>query len=342
MKQLKDKFIIYSKKNMKDNLKNILNKIHFKDAFELMSEIPDNSIDLVLTDPPYFLDKLDNEWNHQKISEDKDYCKVVTSLPPGMKFDREQGIKFYQWYLNVSQNIFRILKPGGFFFSFSSPRLFHRMASAIDDAGFLMRDTFLWIYSQNQPKAMSLNHFIDKSNKSEQEKIALKQQLNHWKTPQIKSCYEPIAVAQKPTEGTFLENFEKYKVGLINTQQTVGIDKNMFPSNVITTDLLFNAMDRYFFIPKPTKKEKGEFNTHKTVKPLALCEHIISLFTYDENAIVFDPFAGSGTTLVAAKKLNRQFIGGDINEEYIDIANKRLNLIYSSHSFFENVPRLFE
>jgi site-specific DNA-methyltransferase (adenine-specific) len=325
----------------KNNIQPLLNNIYHTDALKFMKSIPDNSIDLILTDPPYFLDKLDNEWNHQKVSENKDYCKVVKSLPAGMKFDKEQGVRFYNWYIQIASEMFRILKPGAFLFSFSSPRLFHRMACAIDDAGFLLRDTLLWIYTQNQPKAMSLNHFIEKSKMSQQEKENLTQLLNGWKTPQLKSCYEPIAMAQKPTEGTFLENFQKYKVGLINTNILTGIHQNMFPSNVLTHDIILNEMDKYFLVSKPTKKEKGEFNTHKTVKPLSICEHLIKLTTFDNSAIVFDPFAGSGTTLVAAKKLNRNYLGCDINEEYINIAKKRLSELDEKNTHSKMSANLF-
>ncbi len=318
---------------MNSSIKKYLNSIQNQDVFDFFKQLPDNTIDLVLTDPPYFLDKLDNAWNSAKINEEKTYCKVVTSLPPGMKFDKEQSKLFYDWYLKVSSEVFRVLKPGGFFFSFSSPRLFHKMTCAIDDAGFMVRDVFLWIYTQNQPKAMSLNHFIDKDKKlSKTEKQQLKSALNGWKTPQLKSCFEPIAVAQKPTEGTFLENFQKYKVGLMNTQLNVGLEKTMFPSNILTTDLQFNTLDRYFLVDKPDKSEKGTYNTHKTVKPLSLCEHLIKLTTFDENAIVLDPFAGSGTTLVAAKKCRRFFIGNDINEEYIRIAEQRLKEVNTNIS----------
>ena len=69
--------------------------------------------------------------------------------------------------LKISKEIFRILKPGGFFFSFASPRLYHRMTCAIDDAGFEIRDSFIWLYTQNQPKAMSLNHFVKRLDISE-------------------------------------------------------------------------------------------------------------------------------------------------------------------------------
>ena len=302
-----------------------INKIILGDAEKILPEIVDNSIDLVLTDPPYFLDKMDNGWDPEMVSTITDYCHVVKSLPPGMKFDKEQGKRFYEWYLKISKEIYRVLKPGGFFFSFSSPRLYHRAVSAIDDAGFLIRDCFIWLYTQNQPKAMSLNHFIEKGNYDKKTKMEIKKKLKGWKTPQIKSCFEPIVMAQKKYEKTFLHNMMKYNVGLINTSVKIG--KGMFPSNVVTTQKIHEVIDKCFLLPKPDKKEKGESNTHKTVKPLALCEYIIALTTFSEDAIVLDPFIGSGTTAVAAKKLGRRFIGIDINREYIEIAQKRLTHI---------------
>ncbi|OQX21977.1 MAG: site-specific DNA-methyltransferase [Candidatus Altiarchaeales archaeon A3] len=299
-----------------------INKIILGDALEILLQIEDNSIDLVLTDPPYFLDKMDNKWNYKTVSNITKYCNVVKSLPPGMKFDKEQGMKLYEWFLEVSKQLYRILKPGGFFFSFSSPRLYHRLASAVDDAGFLIRDCFIWLYTQNQPKAMSLNHFIDKLNCDEKMRTELKEKLNGWKTPQIKSCFEPIVVAQKKCEKTFLDNMLKYNVGLLNTNVRIG--EEMFPSNVIATDEINEDIDKYFLLPKPSKEEKGKFNTHRSVKPIAISEYIIKLATFSEDAIVLDPFAGSGTTPVAAKKLGRKFIGIDSNSEYVEIALKRL------------------
>jgi site-specific DNA-methyltransferase (adenine-specific) len=196
------------------------------------------------------------------------------------------------------------------------------MVCAAEDAGFLIRDCFIWLYTQNQPKGMSLNHFIGRLNCDEKVKNELKKKLEGWKTPQIKSCFEPIMVAQKEIEGNFLKNMIKYNTGLLNTNIRIG--ENMFPSNVVTTDPIQKDIDRYFLLPKPTKEEKGEFNIHKTVKPLVICEYIIKLTTFSEDAVVLDPFAGSGTTLVAAKKLGRKFIGIEINREYVEIALKRL------------------
>lgn len=286
-----------------------------------MCQLEPNSIDLCLTDPPYGLDKLDDTWSPASVNSKKN-MKVVTSLPSGMRFDPEQGKKFYAWYIKMCEAIYRVLKPGAFFFSFSSPRLYHRMACAIEDAEFLVKDLFIWLYTMNQPKAMSLNHVINKLKITDDEKEALKEELDGWKTPQVKSCFEPIVVAQKPLDGSFLENYRKNGVGLVDTKLKIGDD--MFVSNVLSTDNIDEIIDKYFLVGKPTKEEKGEFNTHKTVKPLQLCHFLISLTTRKED-VVLDPFSGSGTTLVAAKELGRNSIGFELNPEYVTICNQRLN-----------------
>ncbi len=318
-----------------------INKIICSDTLELLPKIEDNSIDVVLTDPPYFLDKLDDSWNYEEVSSQKNQY-TIKSLPAGMKFDRDQGKKFYKWYLKISEEIFRVLKPGGFFFSFSSPRLYHRMASAIDDAGFEIRDTFMWLYTQNQAKAMSVNHFIKKMNVDEEIKEEIKEKLDGWKTPQIKSCFEPIAMAQKPTDQTYLNNILKHEVGMFNTNVKIG--ENMYPANVFTVDNINALIDKTFLLPKPTKKEKGDYNDHKTVKPLAICEYLIKLSAFSENAVILDPFVGSGTTALAAKKLGKNYIGIDANKKYVKISERRLKELDQKPELFiatrEEIPSL--
>ena len=319
------------------NLKNksFINKIVCGDALELLTKIEDNSIDVVLTDPPYFLDKLDNNWNYEKVSNQNNLY-VIKSLPAGMKFEREQGIRFYKWYLQISKEIFRILKPGGFFFSFSSPRLYHRMASAIDDAGFEIRDVFIWLYTQNQVKAMAINHFIEKMKITNEEKEIIKQKLNGWKT-QIKSCFEPIAMGQKPVDRTYLKNILKYEVGLINTNLKIGKDMDMYPANVVTVENINDLIDKTFLLPKPTKKEKGAYNDHKTVKPIEICKYLIALTAFSKDAVILDPFVGSGTTVIAAKRLGKKYIGFDLNQKYVEITEKRLKEIKNKNdSIFKN------
>jgi site-specific DNA-methyltransferase (adenine-specific) len=292
------------------------------DCMALLLDLPDASVDLVLTDPPYFLDKMENDWEHDTVHDRKYQEKgTVSSLPAGMKFDRAQGVRFYNFYIELSREIYRVLKPGGFFFSFSAPRLYHRMASAVDDAGFEIRDMFAWLYTQNQVKAMSLNHFVRRMPISDADKAEIEARLEGWKTPQIKSCIEPIVMAQKPTDGTFLTNFLAHGTGLFNT--TLRIGDGMYPANTFSVEPISEQVDRVFLLPKPVKAEKGAYNHHQTVKPLAICEYLIHLSTLP-GAVVLDPFVGSGTTAVAAALTDRHYIGYDLNEEYVEISERRL------------------
>jgi len=297
-----------------------MNELHVGDAITVLKTLPDNSIDAVITDPPYHLDKLSADWNNEEVTSNKN-MKVVTSLPSGMRFDPEQGKRFYSWYILVSEELLRVLKPGGFFFSFSAPRLYHRMVCAIEDAGFDIRDQFIWLYTQNQAKAMSLNHVIARLPIDKDEKEKLQSYLSGWKTPQVKSCHEPIVMAQKPLMGSFLSNYNNYGVGLVNTETRIG--EGMFPSNVASTEEFDDVIDRFFLVSKPNKKEKGEFNFHLTVKPLSLMSYLIALTTR-QGQVVLDPFVGSGTTVVAAKNMDRRYVGIDLNKEYVEITKKRL------------------
>lgn len=302
--------------NASEVIKQYINKIIHDDCINVLPKLPSNSIDLVLTDPPYFLDKLDDKWIHEKAKPTKYKKQIVNHLPSGMRFDPEQAKRLYEWYLPISKEIMRVLKPGGFFMTFASPRLFHRVACAVEDAGFYLRDTFLWLYTQSQPKAMGLHHFIEKLDLSEEYKNILHEKLNYWKTPQVKSVYEPIIIAQKPYEGTLLKNFIKHKTGLFNTAIKIG--ENKFPSNILIVEETETILDRYFLIEKD--KEKIE---HPTTKPVELFQYLIKLSTV-EGAVVLDPFVGSGTTAIAAKRTNRKFIGIEINEPYVQIALSRL------------------
>lgn len=306
-----------------------LNKTFLEDCIEGMKKIPNNSIDMVCTDPPYFLDGLDNDWRKEKLDK-KGSSHVIGNLPKGMKFDRNQSKKFYEFYEIVAKEIFRILKPGGVFISFSSPRLYHSMTMAIEESGFEIRDMLGWIYTQSQVKAFSQNHIIDNDkNMTVEQKEDLKKLCNQWKTPQLKPAIEPMCLAVKPIEGRYIDNFQKYGTGLMNTSDETKVGEGYFPSNIVVTqDDIGETMEKVFLVQKPSKKEKGDFNTHLSVKPVSLISHVIKLFT-KEGAVILDPFMGSGTTAVACLLYNRNYIGFEINEEYIKIAEKRCAMLES-------------
>ena len=292
------------------------------DSFLELEKMDDNSIDMVLTDPPYFIDKLDNKWDSKKVKND--YNSHVKHLPKGMKYDKMQVKNLYEFYLKLSNILIKKLKPGGFFLSFSSPRLYHSIAMACEIGGFEVRDMINWVYTKTIPKGMSNSHIIKKMDMKEEEKEKLIEKYKNFKTPMIKSCFEPICVCVKPKQLTYIKNELKWNTGLIDFSQKVGKNVDKVPANIITTEEIEEIYDNNFLVKKPNKQEKGEYNTHPTVKPLSMMKHLIKLFS-KENSLVVDPFVGSGTTALACKKTNRRCIGIDLNKEYTEIANKRLN-----------------
>jgi site-specific DNA-methyltransferase (adenine-specific) len=290
-----------------------------------LEKLEDNSIDCVITDPPYFIDKLDSGWSSTQIESDKKNSHIK-HLPKGMKFDKSQVKNLYDYYLNLSKILFRKMKPGAYFLSFSSPRLYHSIAMSCEIAGFEIRDMINWVYTQSMPKGMSVSHIIERMDLTQEEKEKIKEEYKDFKTPQMRSCFEPICVAMKPINKlTFIQNELQFKTGLINFSQKVGISGDRVPSNIITTEEYTEVYDKNFLIGKPSKAEKGENNTHITVKPLQLMEHLVRLFS-KEGALIVDPFLGSGTTALACKNTGRRCIGIEINEEYYEICKSRLEL----------------
>lgn len=298
-------------------------KILNGDSVELLKTIPDETIDLVLTDPPYFIDQLDNHWDSQKVSANTPNSHI-RHLPKGMKFDKKQVKNLYDFYLRISKILFKKMKPGAYFLSFSSPRLYHSIAMACEIAGFEVRDMINWTYTQSMPKAMSVNHVIDRLDLPEEQKFALKKTYEGFKTPMLKSCFEPICVAMKPIGRlTFIQNELNFNTGLLDFSQKVGKEKDHVPANIITTEEFHEAYNKNFLVSKPTKEEKGKTNHHMTVKPLHLIEHLVRLFS-KQDSLVVDPFLGSGTTAIACRNTERRCIGIELNTEYYEIALQRL------------------
>ena len=295
-------------------------RIIHADCLKELDKIDDNTIDCFITDPPYFIDKLDNNWDSNKMNDHNSHIK---SLPKGMSFNKGQSSDLYDYYFQLSNIIIKKLKPGGYFLSFSSPRLYHSIAMACDKSGFEIRDMINWIYTVSMPKGMSITHIIKKKDIPEELKQNLIKKYENLKTPQIRSCFEPICVAMKPRNGTFLENELKFNTGMVDFSNKVGSSSDKVPCNVITTDEIDDVYDSNFLIQKPNKKEKGEYNTHITVKPVKLMEHLIKLFS-KKNSLIVDPFIGSGSTAVACQNTGRRCIGYELNKEYYDICLKRL------------------
>lgn len=273
------------------------------DCRQGLTKLNSNSISLVLADPPYFLDGMDDKWNSSQLFNKAKSSGVVGSLPVGMKFDKKQGERLHKFMFPVAKEVFRVIKPGGFFLCFSQNRLVHRMGMALEDAGFEIRDVLAWKY-EGQAKAFTQDHFIRKRNISKEEKERLIKKLGGRKTPQLKPQCELIVLAQAPRDGTFVDNFDRYETGLIDVSNPY-IQPSSFPGTII-----------------PCKKSRSKFK-HMTIKPVDLLRHLIRIFSV-KGAKVLDPFAGSGSTGVAALMEKRKFIGFEIDIEMAKKSEKRI------------------
>ncbi|WP_179292205.1 DNA-methyltransferase [Paenibacillus campinasensis] len=201
----------------------------------------------------------------------------------------------------------------------------------------------------NQNRELRSDHpdYVPYSPQSE-----LARKWDGWGTA-LKPAHEPIIVARKPLAGTVAETVEKYGTGAINidgcriatddkmsysSSKAMGVtsfgtgttkqhEAGRFPANCVTTDddafysPYFNVTPREV-CKKATKADRGAGNTHPTVKPTALMAWLIRLVT-PPGGTVLDPFAGSGSTLVAAKREGFGYVGIEREPEYVDIANAR-------------------
>ena len=239
-----------------------------EDCRTALPRLEDDSVALILTDPPYFIDRMGSEWNHRDLRS-RVKAGVVGGLPVGMKFDPQQGGRLYEFLAPIATEWMRVLKPGGFALCFSHPRLTHRTTAAIEDAGFEIRDLLAWKH-EGQAKAFTQEHFVRRRNLPEREKARIIRALSGRKTPQLKPQLE-------------------------------------FPGTLI-----------------PCPKPKERFG-HMTAKPVNLLRHLIRIFCAPgANTVVLDPFAGSGSSGVAARLEGRGFIGFEIDSAMAKTAEKRI------------------
>ena len=153
-------------------------------------------VDSIVTDPPYHLTSIVNRYS-------KENSAPPTSKSMGGAFVRvSKGFMGKEWdggdiafRPETWELALKLLKPGGYILAFSASRNYHRMAVAIEDAGFEIRDQMMWLYGSGFPKSLNLG--------------------NGWGTA-LKPAHEPIVMARKSLEGTNKQNMEKYGVGGIN------------------------------------------------------------------------------------------------------------------------------
>lgn len=303
------------------------------DNREILKQFPDNHFDSIVTDPPYGIDFLGKSW------------------------DANTGA------LETYQESLRVLKPGGHILAFSAPRTYHHLAVTLEQAGFEIRDQIMWIYSSGFPKSQDVGKNNDMpdwlgwgtSLKPAHEpicmarkpiKLSIAKNVEKYGTGALNIDATRIPYADENDIKTYLNNkagpaergtgihgekinmFEK-NVGYKNIKKKITREEDLpeqgrFPSNVIGE--IEQPYQKYFYCPKISSKERhtGESeNNHPTVKPVALMEYLIKLVT-PPNGIVLDPFNGSGSTGMAAVGLGFDYVGIDLDPNYIEISKKRV------------------
>lgn len=276
-------------------------RIFNEDCIEGLKKLPSNCIDLIVTDPPYFIDGMDDGWDDEALNAKRSKAKVIGGLPVGMKFDPMQGKKLQEFMERVCAELIRVLKPGGFCLTFSQGRLLHRMALAVENCGFEIRDMLIWEHQGGMAKAFSQDHFVKRMDISEDEKSDIIAKLQGRKTPQLKPKFEPVVLAQKPKEGTFVENWLEWGTGLVDIR----------PDGKTVCSTIFKG-----------SKPSSRAGAHLAVKPVDVTMDMISVFS-TAGQIVLDPFMGTGTTGVAAINLGRRFVGFEKEPKYYMMAAQR-------------------
>jgi DNA modification methylase len=287
------------------------------DLVDVLPTLAAESIDACVTDPPYDLHFMGKAWDGRGVAFRPDTWRAV----------------------------YRVLKPGAYLAAFGGTRTSHRMVCAIEDAGFVIRDSLTWLYGQGFPKSLN---------------------LGHGRGTALKPASEPIALAWKPFTGAIAANVEHWGTGALNidacrigttkdvpssgsaagwvgprTTDMGGFDPNIgrWPANVVLDEDAAAQLDgmtghlhagggasRFFYCAKPSTEERSfgcKRNPHPTVKPVELMRWLVKLVT-PIGGTVLDPFLGSGTTGMACRYEHRAFVGIEREAEYIAIAERRM------------------
>lgn len=328
------------------------------DCLTVLKTLQDNSVDSIVTDPPYGLSFMGKKWDYDVPSQD------------------------------IWQECLRVLKPGGHLLAFAGTRTQHRMAVRIEDAGFEIRDMIAWVYGSGFPKSRNLDG--DWQGWGTALKPAL-EPIAVARKPLIETVFNNVM-----QYGTGALNINGCRVGLTDgddprlggkgSWKTDKAAANVYeggyageriessplgrwPANLIhdgsdeVNDLL-NEAARFFYCAKASKKDRdegldgfeikqaigggggignylldidsasGKFgsekapskNHHPTVKPTDLMRYLCRLIT-PPKGIVLDPFMGSGSTGKGAVLEGFKFIGIEREKEYVEIAKARIDAV---------------
>jgi site-specific DNA-methyltransferase (adenine-specific) len=354
--------------------------LHTGDCLAVMAEMPPESVDAIVTDPPYGLiePRSGGDGSGRPFAPRTEEAKARRRGGFMGKAWDGTGVAFDP---DTWAAALRVAKPSSYLLAFGGTRTVHRMTCAIEDAGWIIRDMLVWAYASGFPKSKA-------SLKPAWEPIVMARKPGPLRMLNIDECRistdDTIAMHHGTGRGVAMqgnadESWPEPYAGSITGVPPLG----RWPANLVLTDGIFDGgvegvvgggsqdspatytrsadadggvtgwnsermgdsapgygdsgtYSRFFILPKadradrepvllPDGHERGKrFSTHPTVKPVDLMRHLVRLVT-PSGGVVLDPFAGSGSTLLAAEMEGFEWIGIEREPEYVAIAEARLN-----------------
>jgi DNA modification methylase len=311
------------------------------DCLEVLATLEPESVDAVVTDPPYGIGFQHERWDSSALREaaaDAGHDR----LSPNEAFEA--------WCRIWAEECRRVMKPGAFLAAFGSPRAYHRLACGIEDAGLEIRDSLMWLYAEGMSKS---RHY------------------QGGRATTLKPAFEPIVLARRALDGTTEQTIARHGTGALNAESCQVEGRH--PANVLlghdpgcqeggcsagcpvaTADRCAGegrtrlAPSRFLYCPKASRRERDAGcerlprraldlfpnaqggkkpadarNPHPTVKPLELMRWLVRLLC-PPGGVVLDPTVGSGTTGAAAALERRHFVGIELEPAYMEIAAARI------------------
>ena len=245
---------------------------------------------------------------------------------------------FQEWNEAWAKEVLRVLKPGGHLLSFGSTRTSHRMVCGIEDAGFQIRDKISYIteigaiHGQGFPKSLSIGRSMRKAGLP---------QADQWNShgTALKPAVEPCVVFGKSSEDTEALPLEmdvpfKYQAKASGKERNAGCENLFWLKGDDGKDVLISKEDYDGMVAEneSRKDEEGfqrynisQGNNHPTIKSLELIRYLVKMAKMPGDNLILDCFAGSGTTLVACVLEGCNFVGIDMDENYVKIAQARVD-----------------
>jgi DNA modification methylase len=301
------------------------------DCLTLLPELPENSVEAIITDPPYGIGFGKEAWDSGALRD---------------------AATFQRWTTEWAAEALRVLKPGGWLAAFGTPRTAHRLVAGVEDAGFEVRDQLLWLYAQGVPKSPPRTDGLGSTLKPAYEPVLLARKpfdgtldanLARYGTGALQIDAARVLRRDEGGRGFWPANVAlahgpRCRAGRCEAECPVAlVDAEPRPGREIS---------RLFFASKAARREREAGcealplsavpiyprgggavrlvrNTHPTVKPLMLMCWLTRLLC-PPGGTVLDPFTGSGSTGAACAIEGRRFVGIEREASYVPVARARI------------------